>query len=215
MAARRKVGSMLGLAVLSTLVAEPMHPYEIASTLRARGKDRDMPIKWGSLYTVVRNLEKYGFIEVAGSDRRGARPERTVYRITEAGRAELEDWVRELIGVPERELPRFKAGLSVMAALPPDEVIELLRNRLDALETRLAEDKSELDAITDIPRILLVEAEYDLAVLEAEARWVRSLLAEMTEGTLPGLKEWRAYRESGELPAELVELDERTRREKH
>lgn len=193
MAARRRVGGMLGLAVLSTLVGEPMHPYEIASVLRSRGKDRDMPIKWGSLYTVVRNLEKYGFIEVAGSDRQGARPERTVYRITDAGRAELADWVRELIGVPERELPRFKAGLSVMVALPPDEVIALLRSRLGALEARLAADKAELDAITDVPRILLVEAEYDLAVQEAEVRWVRSLLAEMTAGTLPGLKEWRAY----------------------
>ena len=97
---RRRVGSLLALAVLAVVQERPVHPYEMASVLRARGKDQDMPIKWGSLYTVVGNLEKHGLIEVAGSERSGARPERTVYRITDAGREELADWVRELLGCP-------------------------------------------------------------------------------------------------------------------
>src|SRR5215470_10266992 len=132
MAGRRRVGNLLALAVLSALVERPMHPYEMASVLRARGKDQDMPIKWGSLYTVVGNLAKHGLIEVAGNERSGARPERTVYRITDAGRAELADWVRELLGTPEREQPRFEAGLSVLGVLPPAEAIALLRARRDA-----------------------------------------------------------------------------------
>ncbi|MCR6486244.1 transcriptional regulator [Amycolatopsis sp. OK19-0408] len=36
---------------------------------------------------------------------RQARPERIVYRITQAGRAEFEDWVRELVGTLDREPP--------------------------------------------------------------------------------------------------------------
>ena len=40
----------------------------MASVLRSRGKDLDMPIKWGSLYTVVGNLEKHGLIEVVGNE---------------------------------------------------------------------------------------------------------------------------------------------------
>src|SRR4029450_640584 len=46
-----------------------MHPYQIANLLRRPGKERDMPIKVGSLYTVVRNLERHGFIEATGSHR--------------------------------------------------------------------------------------------------------------------------------------------------
>jgi len=61
-----------------------MHPYEMASVLKERGKDADMPIKWGSLYTVVANLEKHRFIEAVESVKDGGRPERTVYRITPA-----------------------------------------------------------------------------------------------------------------------------------
>src|SRR5215831_1145611 len=138
MAKRRKVNNMLGLAVLSTVTFKPMHPYEMATVMRERGKDQDMDIKWGSLYTVVSNLERHGFLTATGSNRQGGRPERTVYAITDAGRAELQDWVRELLGVPEQEFPRFTAALSVLGALPPDEVAELLDGRLAALEEQLA-----------------------------------------------------------------------------
>ncbi|MES9541308.1 helix-turn-helix transcriptional regulator [Actinomadura sp. NPDC000600] len=209
MAKRRKVGNLLGLAVLSTVSAKPMHPYEMASLMRARGKDRDMDIKWGSLYTVVGNLEKHGFLAVEGSSRHGSRPERTVYRITDAGRDELADWVRELIGVPERERPRFEAGLSVLGALGPDEAAALLRRRLDAMEREIAEDRAVLEAAKEVPRLFLIEAEYDLAMRRAEAEWVRGFLAEIEDGTLPDLDLWRAFHETGEMPPELAELAER------
>ena len=60
-----------------------------------------------------------------------------------------------------------------------------------------------------MPRIFLIEAEYDLTMREAEALWVRSLLAELTEGTLPGLARWRQYHATGKVPPELAELAER------
>jgi DNA-binding PadR family transcriptional regulator len=208
MVKRRKVSNLLGLAVLSTVSARPMHPYEMAALMRERGKDRDMDIKWGSLYTVVGNLEKHGFLAVEGSVREGARPERTVYRITDAGLAELADWVRELIAVPEREVPRFEAGLSVLGALGPDEVAELLRGRLAMLERRIADDQDAL-AKTDVPRLFLIEEEYDLAIRRAEAEWVRGFLTEIEDGSLPGLDMWRAFHETGELPPEIAELAER------
>src|SRR5947209_5314817 len=134
MAKQRKVGNLMALAVLATLIVRPMHRYEIAAQLRAHGKERDVGIKWGSLYTVVQNLEKHGFLEAIGSEREGARPERVIYRITETGRAELEDWTRELISAPESEPLRFVAALSYLSVVPPDEVIALLGERLDRLE---------------------------------------------------------------------------------
>jgi len=210
MAKPRKVSNMLGLAVLSTVAIRPMHPYEIASVLRARGKDQDMKIKWGSLYTVVQNLEKHGFLAVAESVRQGGRPERTVYRITDAGRAELADWVRELIAVPEREYPRFEAGLSVLGVLSPDEVTALLEQRLTTLEQQVAEQRAALEAAgAEIPRAFLIESEFDLAIRRAEMAWVRSLLAELTGGTFPDLARWRTFHATGQIPSEWADLAER------
>ena len=74
MTRRRKVANLLALAVCCRrYLGPPMHRYEMASIMRARGKEQDMDIKWGSLYTVVDNLEKHGFLEtrraIAGTDR--------------------------------------------------------------------------------------------------------------------------------------------------
>jgi DNA-binding PadR family transcriptional regulator len=210
MAARRKVGNLVGLAILATLVGKPMHPYEMASVMRARGKDRDMEIKWGSLYRVVDNLERHGLIEAVQSERLGGRPERTVYRITEAGHAELVDWTRELIRAPQAVADPFTAGLSVFGVVGPDEVVALLRERIDRLEARIAADRAALDGFAaEVPRIFLVESEYGLAMREAELAWVRGLLREITEGTLPGVEQWRTFHRTGVLPPELRELAER------
>jgi DNA-binding PadR family transcriptional regulator len=202
-AKRRKVGNLLGLAVLSALVERPMHPYEMASVLRERGKDQDMTIKWGSLYTVVQNLEKHGFLEATESVRQGGRPERTIYRITDAGREELSDWVRELVSSIEREPPRFKAGLSMLGVLPPDEAISLLQQRLGLLEAEIAGQRESLAQDSrEVPRLFLIESEYDLAIREAEATWIRSLLDELIAGSMSGVAMWRAWHETGQMPAE-------------
>ncbi len=209
-AALRKVANLLALAVLSTVFQRPMHRYEMASIMRARGKEQDMDIKWGSLYTVVDNLAKHGFLEKAGNTRQGARPERTVYRITEAGKRELLDWTRELLSTVDAEHPRFAAGLSVLSALPPNEVIELLQIRLDSLNASIADLRSGLgQAGGQIPRLFLIENEYRVAIVTAEAAWVRSLLDELASGTYPDLDRWRAWHQTGEMPTDLAELAER------
>lgn len=207
---RRNVGNLLALAVLSAVIERPMYPYEMASVLRERGKDQDMKIKWGSLYTVVQNLEKHGLLEATESMRQGRRPERTIYRITDAGREELKDWARELVSTPEREYPRFKAGLSVLGVLPPDEATGLLRQRLDLLEAQIAGQRESLAQYArEIPRLFLVEAEYDLAIREAEVAWIRALLDELTGDTLPGLAQWREWHTTGQVPPDWTDLAER------
>jgi DNA-binding PadR family transcriptional regulator len=208
MAKRRRVNNLLGLAVLAFLMSgRPIHPYELAGLLRRTGKEQDMKIKWGSFYTVIANLEKHGLIEAVGSDRDGRRPERTLYTITDAGRAEAADWLRELIAVPETEFPHFEAALSLAGVLSPDEVTALLGARVTALEESIGQARAQLaEAEKVVARIFLLESEYALAMSEAELTWIRSLLAELAAGTLPGLAEWREYHRTGHLPPDVAAL---------
>jgi DNA-binding PadR family transcriptional regulator len=213
MAKRRKVGNLLAVPVMTALWQQPMYPYQIAMMLRDRGKDRAVTANWGSFYTVIKNLEKNGFIETVETVRKGNQPERTVYRLTDAGRAELTDWLRELLGEPEPEMDRLEAGLSDFMVLHPDEVIELLRHRLSALEERIVEMEAELDGVRSmVPRIFLIEAEYRLTMDKAQAEWVRGMLTEMETGTLPGFRELRQIHETGEIPPEYQELFEQEAR---
>ena len=160
---RRKISNLLALSLLNLLIERPMYPYEMAATLRQRGKDEAIKINWGSLYTVVQNLEKYGFIEAVDVAREGRQPERTTYQITDAGREELKDWLRELIGEPEREYTRFEAALGECAVLPPNELVGLLQRRLDALDAAIAQHETGLKAlVTQIPRLFLIRHDRDI-----------------------------------------------------
>ncbi|WP_433262099.1 PadR family transcriptional regulator [Actinosynnema sp. CS-041913] len=175
MASKRKVGNLLALAVLSYLVRQPAHPYELSRMLREHGDARSIKFTHGSLYMVVGQLAKAGFIAEHETSREGHRPERTVYALTPAGRAELRDWLRELVAEPRHEYPQFVAALSLIGALPPDEVVELLTGRL----ARLAEQRVEIRGLiddTDVHPLFLVEEEYRLALLDAEAAFVRGFI---------------------------------------
>jgi DNA-binding PadR family transcriptional regulator len=192
MAKRRKVGNLLGLYLLSLLAQRPMYPYEMAQVLRYRGKDNNFPINWGSLYTVVANLAKYGFIEEAGTVRDGRQPERTTYQITSRGMAELRDWLTELLSVPEDEHGGFVTALSEAGILPPDEVIGLLTVRLATLDKANAAHQDDLKRWAErLPRVFLVESEYKLAMRVAQSQWLRGLLTELVEGTISGVDAWR------------------------
>ncbi|MEV5915350.1 PadR family transcriptional regulator [Streptomyces chartreusis] len=202
---RRKLGNPLALAVLTTLWQKPMHPYEIAQTLRQQGKDASTKINYGSLYTVVQNLEKHGFVEVTEVQKQGNRPERTVYGLTETGREEMTEWLSDLMAVPAKEYPIFETALSLMGALPPDEVVRLLEERVKALEVQAASGRGALEKLYEtLPRLFLVETEYQLHMVEAQTEWVRGFLEEIRKGTLPGVEPWRRYHETGEMPPQFT-----------
>jgi DNA-binding PadR family transcriptional regulator len=174
----RKVANLLALAVLSYLTRAPMHPYQLGRTLRDHGDARSIRFNAGSLYMVVRQLATAGFIVEQETTRDGQRPERTVYALTDAGRHELRDWLRELVEVPQHEYPGFVAALSLIAALPPNEVVALLGGRL----RRLAEQRTEIRELIDstlaggVHPLFLVEEEYRLALLDAERSFVERFI---------------------------------------
>ena len=87
-----------------------MHPYEISTTLRTRGKEKSIKLNYGSLYAVVESLQKHGLITARETTREGRRPERTVYEITAAGVDEFEDWLAELLSTPVRDFTSLEAG---------------------------------------------------------------------------------------------------------
>jgi len=185
----------LALAVLVSLYERPMHPYEIAHTLRSRAKHESVRLNYGSLYGVVESLERRGLIKAQATTRTGRHPERTTYAITDAGAAEAMQWLAELIAIPQKEYPQFMAGLSFLPALPPEDVATLLRDRIQAVEMRLVLQRGTISAACELglPRLFGLEAEYEITMAEAELRFVRSLLDELEAGALDGLDLWRSF----------------------
>jgi DNA-binding PadR family transcriptional regulator len=204
MTSSRKVSNPLALAVMVLLYERPMHPYEMVSVMRERGKHESIKLRYSSLYTVVEALEREGLIESLETVREGRRPERTVYGLTEAGRIECLSWLRELLREPVKEYTQFAAGLSFVAALPPAEAAALLKERVRLLEEEVGRMRSRMDAVMEggVARLFLVETEHELILREAELAWVRELVREIEEGTLGGMTEWESFHSGSAVAGE-------------
>jgi DNA-binding PadR family transcriptional regulator len=202
--ASRNRSNPLALAVLVCLAERPMHPYEVATTLRQRNKHDSVRLNYGSLYAVVESLDKRGLIEAQETRRDGRLPERTVYRLTESGLTELHDWLTDLISTPVRDYPAFQAALSFLPAIPPDDAVTLLAERAAHLEWNLARADAarELVQKAGLPRLFWIEAQYERALREAELAFVRTLIADISSGALDGVQWWHQIHENpGEPPA--------------
>jgi DNA-binding PadR family transcriptional regulator len=180
-----------------------MHPYEMATTLRARHKDESIKLNYGSLYSVVDALQRGGLIETHETTREGRRPERTVYRVTDDGIHELLDWLSELLSTPVKEYTQFEAGLSFLPVVSPSEAVALLRTRITRLDLELTGRRSVHSHLDDhIPRLFSVEYEYRTTLLDAELAWLRTLVGDIESGALDGSDMWAAIH-SGESDAHL------------
>src|SRR5208282_1464628 len=99
-----------------------------------RRKESSIKLNYGSLYTIIEQLLREKLIAVRKILREGKRPEKTVYELARTGEIEMIDWMRELVSSPAKEFPQFEAALSLLPALPPEEVIDLLGIRIGLLE---------------------------------------------------------------------------------
>ncbi|MBA3869120.1 MAG: PadR family transcriptional regulator [Anaerolineae bacterium] len=194
------VSDLLTLTILALLDEKPCHPYEMQRLIRSRGKDFAIaPTR--SLYHAVDRLVRDEWIEAAETQREGKRPERTVYRITELGREEFHIWLNTLLCKPALEYPLFVAALSFMPHFSVEGAVQALQVRSIELEGRIADSAIKLKAWKQhLPRLLLVEAEYMLAIQKAELEWVRSMIDDIETGRLPWTFEGFSWVEPGGAP---------------
>jgi DNA-binding PadR family transcriptional regulator len=177
--------SPLGLTVLGMLHTQPLHPYGIQRLIKQWGKDQVVNVgQRASLYRTIDRLHAGGLVAVRETGRDQQYPERTVYEITEAGRAAARQWLEEMLAVPKQEFPDFPAALSHVMMLTPPEALRLLAQR----EQRLTDAQAGLDAAlvagAHLPRVLMLEAEYVHAVATAQLAWIRSTTGALRDGSL-------------------------------
>src|ERR1700722_15662091 len=186
--ARSPRSNPLALAVLACLYERPMHPYEIAQTLRSRAKHESVRLNYGSLYGVVGSLEPRGLIRAGETVREGRRPERTVYAITDTGARELTDWLTELIATPTKEYPHFMAGAFFLIRPP----------------RRRAGQRAA--AAAGLPRLFELEGEYEERLMETELDFVRRLIKEIDDGSLDGIELWRSFERGMDASPAISEM---------
>jgi DNA-binding PadR family transcriptional regulator len=183
--------SPLALVLLALLAEEPMHPYRMQQMIKARGKDRIANVaQRNSVYQTIDRLLRTGLIAVRDTERDERRPERTVYELTDDGLATLREWIRAMLAGPRPEFPEFPAALASMMLLDPADALAQLEARLSALVAEITAMRADLTSVPGLPRLFLLDDEYQVAVREAEARWLEGVVDELRSGAMTWSQEW-------------------------
>ena len=178
--------SGLALAVLALAAEEPMHPYRMQQLLRERGKDQVVNVGQRSqLYKTIDRLVRDELLVARATERESARPERTVYTVTDAGRELAVTWMLDMLTAPRHEFAEFTAALSYLPLLDHEVAADALALRLSDRRGELERARRELDHVRDqLPRVVLLDNEYALAHLEADVAYVAGLLDDLRSGAL-------------------------------
>lgn len=121
----------LRLYLLNLLAETPRHGYDIMQSLAERTGGTYTPSA-GTIYPRLAKLEEEGLVTKTTDGRK------TVYEITDAGRAEVRDRADDIAGI--------EAGLADTVRLIADEVRLSVREAMKSLRADLA------SAVTDAPR---------------------------------------------------------------
>lgn len=184
--------SPLAMAILALLAEEPMHPYRMQQLIKERGKDQIINVRQrASIYQTIERLLRDGQISVKETLRETGKPDRTVYEATKEGREILIEWLREVLSTPIQEFPNFPVAISYISILSPQDALEKLEQRLDVLEKTVHQIDNNLQTYKSIiPRLFMLESEYQKAILAAELEWVRSASEDIRNGSLSWNDEW-------------------------
>lgn len=150
---------------------------------------RVRPLAYGQVYATLARLLRAGLVSDAGRSHGGG-PERTSYALTDAGRAELAEW----LGAVERPARYIGDDLFIKV------VVALLAEPDDAAASAYltAQRRAHTDRMRELTRVKtdpeasiadVVAADYTLGHLDADLTWIGT--------TLSRLAELRATLESG------------------
>lgn len=175
------------LVILGLLRERPLYGYEIKQIIEEHMGDWTN-IAFGSIYFALNKLSEERFIEKVGTEQEGSRPSRTVYQVTEAGRAEFLRLLRAVWSEVERQYFAIDIGLAFMEALPIEEVKGYLQGRVAQLEGiigHVTEHREEQLAQPEVPRTAAAVFDHSLAHFRAELTWTRDLLDKVERGEYP------------------------------
>lgn len=170
------------MLLLGIIYEKPLNAYEITKLLAY------MNVKWwfniadSTVYATLKNSEKRGLIKGA-AEKVGNMPDRTVYSLTEKGKSELKESVKEAVLQFNYDTNIFTIAAFVMDILETEEKKELLKKRLDFLQSyRIGIRKQVTEAWKrEVPASHAENVKRMIAIVNAEISGTKNLLSAFEE----------------------------------
>ncbi len=173
------------ILILGILHRGDMHPYEIKRSLKSAHAESYIDFDVGTLYYAVRKLTASGLIEKKGRETVGNHGERTIYGITEDGRARFQDLISEtLTGNRKFYHPLFPA-LLFLHLTDQTEAAEIVLERLEEMKRNFAASSKFVEiAGSHLSLGMRLGLENANLHQEVEIKWLEKLHGHLQNGDI-------------------------------
>ena len=161
--------------VLGLLSTKNRHGYELKSRFDEL-TGGFWQLNFGQVYTTLDRLVREGLVERVGEGAVGP-PDRKVFRITQAGRQELDDWIRMPVAQPRALRDDLFIRMLFCDRATAEPILRMIGRHRDAYELqmqKLSKRKAELDKLKRSDPLSVTELLIDAALFHAEAelKWL-------------------------------------------
>ncbi len=164
---------MKDLLLLGLLLDEKKHGYQINEYFQ-HFLSFCAEMKKSTAYYTLNKLEKEGYV-AQEMERKGNRPERRVYQITDGGRKKFFELLRQNLGGYYRTYYDDDIGIAFMDQLSREETHQLLKEKRDKTEATLSELQNGPVHSGSVQYVI----EHSIAHLRAERDWLNQVLEEI------------------------------------
>jgi DNA-binding PadR family transcriptional regulator len=179
------VSSTTRLLVLGVVgMFQPVHGYDVRRELVSWHAEDWANVAPGSIYNALKSATKDGLLEIVGTKQIGSRPERTTYKLTAAGEAELDELLRATLWTVRAPVDPLVAALSLLGFIDRQELISALDARAAKIKADLERAEFVIAAIDDVETPDHVREMMRLlgARVSAELAWGRAFKARLHAG---------------------------------
>lgn len=169
------------LVVLSFLAEQPMHGYQLNAEMERQEVNDWAVVSRPHVYYSIAKLAKRGLISPSKDDATAAGPERTRYRVTAKGHAELAAALGDAHWATGRPPPPFITWVALSIHAKPAAVARIIDARAAFLREQLAKERATLPLVRadTVARSRVGEQLVSLCIrqFEVELEWLDSLRA--------------------------------------
>lgn len=179
------MSSTTRLLVLGVVrIFQPVHGYEVRRELITWRAQDWASVQSGSIYNALKTLTRDGFLEVAGTNQVGGRPERTSYQLTSAGEEEFRTLLREEWWTVRMPTDPLMAAVSFIAFVPRAEAIAALEQRTAQIHSMVRGIEFGIDQHDGVDSPFHVREMMRLmnARVLAEVEWAKQFIARLRNG---------------------------------
>ena len=175
--------SNIATTLLALVSEKPMGAYDMVGILEKTNFERWLAVSPSSIYTMVKTLEKRNLMR-GEQVKQGNMPEKTIFSITAAGTAALEDNLRRCLESEDANNAAFDVGMLFVCHLQKKTVLPLLDERIARLKRDIQRNETQMHAVKQNPGIPFIGSmlvRHNRLLKEAELQLTYELIAEIEQ----------------------------------